>query len=137
MGTINITLGEFKNFMYNDSQYGLYYELITVGNEYVFESDLGESMKLRIFTSIAEGDTTVRDKNDAIRVVIADENDVVDGKSHTKRTPGYRDRINSKIEALVGCGKCGNHMRISNGEYGKYWFCTNNNCDNTDSYTYD
>ena len=137
MGSINITLGEFKNFMYNDSQYGLYYDLITVGNEYVFESSLGENMKLRIFTSIAEGDETVRDKNDAIRVVIVDENDVVDGQSHTKRTPGYRDRINSKIESLIGCENCGHHMRLSDGEYGKYWFCTNNNCDNTDSYTYD
>lgn len=134
MGTIDITLGEFKGFVYS---LDLYFEETSVGGEAAFESNIGQDYTLRILTSIdanADDDEAVRPEGtDAIRVHLASpDSDIVQSTPHTKRTPGWRDRIKDKIDEIIGCPDCDGTMRLSDGDYGLYFFCTE--CDHTESF---
>lgn len=125
MSRIEITEKEFTGFMY-DHPY--YFEKIEVGNELGFESHLGNDYYLQVLSSIPLNDNIVRE-DDAIRIHILhwseEENSstIVESESHTKRTPGFRDRVKQKIQNLVGCPECSERMGAAIGDDGPYKFC--------------
>lgn len=125
MGTLNITEKEFTGFMY-DHPY--YFDKIEVSTEIGFESHLGNEYYLRVLSSIGINDDVVRD-DDAIRVHVynKEDDDIVAWESHTKRTPGFRDRVKEKIQNLVGCPKCSAKMNVAIGDDGPYLFCADCN----------
>lgn len=134
MATIDISINEFRGFVFNELPY--YFEEARVGGERAFESNIGKGYKLQILTSIpADSDVVREEGSDAIRVQVVDDTGTpVQSASHTKRTPGYRDRIKEKINELLICPKCGlDELRVSDGQYGHYFFCTGDDCGYTDS----
>lgn len=129
MGSINISIGEFREFVFNDIPY--YFEEVTVGNERAFKHDLGNGYAVKILTSIPSGQKYVRNSNDSMKVILTDTaDDLVDARSHTKRTPGYRDRIQEKVNYYIKCPEsgCGGDVKVADGQYGKYFFCTEDDC---------
>lgn len=133
MATINISFNEFRGFVFNELPY--YFSETTVGGERAFDSDMGSGYSLRILTSIPKGQDMVREEGaDAIRVQVVDETGApVRSASHTKRTPGYRDRVSDKVQDLSTCPDCWSERKVSKGEYGPYFFCVSDECDYTDS----
>lgn len=130
MATLNISFNEIRGFVFN---LDLYFEETVVGHERVFEADIGNGYKIRFFTSISEKSEEVREEgSDAMRVnVVNDDGDIIKSASHTKRTPGWDDRIEEKINKLIGCNECGDFLKVADGEHGKYFFCPE--CGNTQS----
>lgn len=130
---INIGLSEFRNFVFNELE--MYFEETVVGNEYCYEYNIGENFYVRILSSIDVENEKVRDDIDSIKIHIFDKSDnsIIESESHTKRTPGYRDRIKEKVNNLVECPECSENRRVSDGQYGKYFYCVNENCEYTES----
>jgi hypothetical protein len=133
MATINITFNEFRGFVFSDLPY--YFSETTVGGERAFDTDMGNGYSLRILTSIPQGQDEVREEGeDAIRVQLVDENgSPVKTASHTKRTPGYRDRVTTKVKELSRCPQCWSELKVAKSEHGPYLFCTSNDCGYTES----
>lgn len=134
MATINISIHEFRGFVFDDLPH--YYEETTVGGERAFETKLGKEYTLQILTSIPVNEEEVRKEgDDAIRVQIVNpEGTPVRAETHTKRTPGYQERVSEKIISLIRCPECrSSELRVSEGQYGPYFFCTSDNCSYTDS----
>lgn len=132
MGAIDITLREFRGFVFNELD-GYYDECVS-GGEIAFDLNVGTGYTLRILTSIPADDDVVREKGDAIRVILLSPNDeLVQGTAHVKRMPNYRTHIKERIDELIGCENCDGDMRLSAGDYGPYMFCTNDDCEFTRS----
>lgn len=133
MTNIDISRNEFRGFVYN--QLEGYFEEDVIGKEYYYYKNIGNNYLLRILSSVDSEDKESRDKNDSIKVHIyyKDEDSILKAASHTKRTPGYRKRIKNKIDNLIKCSKCDSELRIAKGEYGEYFFCTDDDCEYTES----
>jgi hypothetical protein len=130
MGSIPISLSEFRGFVFNDLDG--YYSEETVGNERAFDRNIGKGYTVRILTSIPADGDIVRREGDAIRVLLLDpDNKPLVYTSHVKRTPGYRDRIQDRLDELIGCDSCGDRMAASVSDYGPYLFCTSDECSTT------
>lgn len=110
-----------------------------------------DNREIRIFTTI-DPDGEGRDVgSDAIRTVIWDLNhDVpVGGRERTNRirTPDdpirYLRNMHEKVQWLynnwrafrhpMDCPECGSVRRLGDGEWGEYLWCTNEDCDHTES----
>jgi UDP-galactopyranose mutase len=63
------------------------------------------------------------------------DDEIVSTTPHTKRTSGYRDRVAEKINRLLDCSysDCDGEKRVAIGDYGPYFFCTDDTCDYTES----
>lgn len=133
MGTIEISFNEFRGFIYNEIPY--YFEETTVGGEKAFETNMGKNYRLQILTSIPVNRDVVREEGeDAIRVQLVDPSgNPVKTTPHTKRTPGYRDRVSRKVKEIANCPECGDERKVSDGEYGPYMFCVSETCEHTES----
>lgn len=130
MGAIEITLREFRGFVFNELDG--YYEEVAAGGERAFDMNVGKGYTLRVLSSIPQGKEKVRESGDALRVILLNPDDeLVHGTAHVKRMPNYREHIQSRIDELIGCEECGEEMRISTGEYGPYMFCTSDDCSHT------
>lgn len=142
MSIIDISIDELRGFVYGDfsEELGagddtLYFQETVVGNERAFVADIGSGYHLQFLTSIGADEETVRDEgSDAMRLLIVDENgNIVSSESHTKRKPKYREKIRRKSSELLECPECLSQRRVASGEYGRYFFCTNNSCEYTES----
>jgi hypothetical protein len=136
MGSISISLQDFRDILYNPEKTGvdLYWNETQNGGERAFHSEIGEDFVVEILTSIPVKEYYSRQENDAIRTQIrnTETGEIIEAEPHTKRTQGWEDRLVTKIHALIDCPEeddSDGEKRISNGEYGRYYFCTNDNCD--------
>lgn len=126
-----IYLSDFRSFVFEEIPF--YFEETTRGGEIAFEYDLGSGYSAFILTSIEEDSTVVRE-DDAIRVFVTDDSDeLVDMKPHTKRTEGFEQRVIEKVYDYIRCPVCEESIKVANGEYGSYYFCTSQECDFTES----
>lgn len=135
MGSINISIKEFRGFIFNELPY--YFEEITVGNERAFKYDMGNGYSVKVLTSIPSGQKYVRGEgSDSIKVILTDTaDDLVDARPRTNRTPGYRERIIEKVKYYTECPEenCTGDVKVADGEYGKYFFCTEDDCEYMES----
>lgn len=127
----SISIHDFREFVFNDIP--VYFEETIQGGEIAFRYDLGSGYSVLIITSITEGEVYIRE-NDAIRVIVTDDSDeLVDAKPHTKRTSGFKERVIRKVNDYIKCPECGGSVKVAEGDYGSYYFCTDDSCDYTRS----
>lgn len=131
---MNIYISDFREVLFEELP--VYFEETTQGGERAFEHTMGSGFTLLILTSITEGEQRVREDNDAIRVLLKYDNEIVDGQPHTKRTEGFQRRLTEKINRYIKCPECHNELKIAEGEYGFYYFCTEG-CGYTESLVLD
>lgn len=131
MTDTSISISDFRDFVFNDIP--VFFEETTRGGEIAFEHKLGNGYSVVIITSITKGEKYIR-KNDSIKIIVLDDsNELVEAKPHTKRTEGFRERVIEKVESIIHCPECSESVKVSVGEYGPYYFCTNDTCEYTES----
>ena len=127
-----IHISDFRELVFEEIPF--YFEETTRGGEIAFEYNLGSGYSVFILTSIDKDDKVVRKEGDAIRVLVTDDSDeLVDMKPHTKRTDGFGERVIEKVSDYILCPVCDESVKVAEGEYGPYYFCTDQECDYTNS----
>lgn len=104
------------------------------------------SIVLKVFTTIEQKTGVSRRKGaDAIRTVLWDTKNgrPITGKKKTLRIKTWKKNLRPKIEELIedaddyikACSECNGWMVIRDGQYGKFYGCSNHpSCQNTENY---